>query len=122
MYRIAVPTRKEYLFKHFGQCQEFTLYDIDEDNNKILKTHIVADESHEHGFPHWLLTENIRLAIVGNIGEGAINKLKADNVDVIAGAKYKKSLDIVNDYLAGKLETTEVKCNHMGCGSGQHHH
>ena len=77
----------------------------------------MADENHEHGFPHWLFQHDIQLVIVGNIGDGALNKLKSINVDVIAGAKSKRTRELVEDYLKGELQFTNVECNHMGCKS-----
>ena len=92
-----------------------TIYEIDDNRSKILKANMAVNEDYNHGFPQWLLGHNIQLIIVGNIGDKAINKLKIQNIEVVAGAKYQPSSELVSDYLKGDLLTTEVKCNHMGC-------
>jgi len=118
--KIAIPTSKGYLFKHFGQSPEFTVFEVDEKSKEIQSSEIAVKESHVHGFPHWLLERNIDLIIAGGIGQGAIENLNRLGVGVVVGAPQKKPDELINTFLDGKLVTSNDPCNHDHQGHEGH--
>ena len=50
---IAIPTSKNYLCQHFGHCETFALFEIE--NKKITGEKFVNPPPHEPGvLPAWL--------------------------------------------------------------------
>lgn len=125
-FRIAVPTLKGLLSAHFGGSEYFTIYNVED--NKIIDTEILPVPEHLTGsYPNFLAAQKITDIIVGGVGGKAVTIFNSKSINVYLGANVKETRDLVEDFLAGKLQLTGNSCNHEGDGpeshgSGHHHH
>ena len=107
--KIAVACIKDNVAEHFGHCENFAIYVIE--NNKIVSKEVVENPGHEKGFlPRFLKDLDINLVISGGMGQGAIDIFNEENIEIITG-NLGKNDEIVNNYLDGKLKTNGAICN-----------
>ncbi|MCT4633695.1 MAG: DUF134 domain-containing protein [Firmicutes bacterium] len=109
--KIAFPTsNKNTVDEHFGHCEFFAIYDIN--SKKIVKEEFVEAPEHQPGLlPRFLGELNITTIITGGMGQRAIDLFKAQNIDVILGARGEIMANL-NEYLGGDLESTGSACTH----------
>jgi len=120
--KIAVPTSDGLLCPHFGACQEFTIFDVDDESREIRETVSKGTPAHQPGsFPKFMLDNNINVLIAGGIGGRAVQILSAKNVEVLTGAPSEPPEKVVKDYLAGCLSSTDEVCNHENDEHGCSH-
>lgn len=127
---ITCQNRKE-VSGHAGKCRNFFIYTIDD--TKILSKELLElskeEALHEAfhnpemaGQAHPIF--DVDIFLVGGIGIGAINKLKAHNVDTYIVRETNPDTAI-ESFLAGTLEVLDLDnydggaCN---CGDEGHHH
>ncbi len=111
MKKIAIPVSDNVLSQHFGHCEEFFIYDI-EDKNITDVTSIVAPP-HEPGIlPEWLSGYGITDVITGGMGHKAINLFNQFSINVFVGAPQEDPRKIVSEFLEGTLVLTSNYCNH----------
>jgi len=120
MKLIAIPTRDNMVDNHFGHCDHYTIFQVD-DNNNIVKSDTlaspqecgcksgIADEMQQMGITHML---------AGNMGMGAFNKLSGCGIEVIRGCSGNIN-DVLNAYLNGSITDSAESCDHHDCN---HHH
>jgi len=111
MKRIAIPVVEGTLCKHFGHCQEFHVFDVDQSN--IAEQNALTPPPHAPGvIPKWLGEHGVTDVIAGGMGQRAIDIFNKQGVNVFVGAPSKGSTAIVEDFLAGTLETQANMCDH----------
>lgn len=111
--RIAVPVANQRLCQHFGHCDEFYLFDVNEVEAKILNQHVVEAPEHEPGLlPRWLGDQGVKVVIAGGMGGQAQQLFAARGVKVITGAPAFEPELIVMNYLKGVLVTGDNTCDH----------
>ena len=110
--KIAVASENKCVSGHFGHCEGFEIYDID--NNSIVKKEFVANPGHRPGFlPVFLKDLNVNIIISGGMGETAQQLFVDNNINVIVGAMGSTD-DIVNKYIGGTLVSSGSVCReHM---------
>ncbi len=119
--KIAIPTAEGLLCAHFGHCQYFTIIDIDEETNNILKTETMTPPPHEPGvFPAWLGQLGCNLIIAGGMGGRAVGMFQQNGIQVVMGAPSKKPEEIVTAYLNEELMTGANPCDDPGFHKGDH--
>ena len=109
--KLAIPSENEKLCSHFGHCQQFAIYNIE--NDKILKSEFVNTPEHTPGaFPKFLNELGVKVVIAGGMGNKAQAHFKNQGIELITGADEPELNILVQNYIEGKLESKEVKCNH----------
>lgn len=117
--KIALPSRDGVIDGHFGHCEVFTIYSIENDA-------IVAEEKLtpppgcgcKSSIIPTLAEMGVTVLIGGNMGQGAVNKLEEAGIKVIRGAQGDLR-EATTKWLAGDLKTTVELCTshgHFGCG------
>jgi len=110
--KIAVPVSEGKLCMHFGHCEQFIIFDVD-DNKTIVSSEPHTPPPHEPGLlPRWLSDRNVQLVIAGGMGARAVSLFRERGVNVITGAPAEKPDTIVNTYLKGQLITGMNACDH----------
>ena len=111
MKKIAVPVINGSLCTHFGHCQEFHLFDIED--GKISNIEQKTPPPHAPGvIPKWISEQAVTDVIVGGIGQRAIDIFNAEGVNVYAGAPSNPSKTIIEDFINGSLTLNENLCDH----------
>ncbi len=120
--KIAVPTRDERVDDHFGHCDHYTIFTIED--NKIINRETMASPQGcgcKSGIAADLQELGVVMMLAGNMGEGAKSKLNSHNINVIRGC-YGNVDELVNSYLEGKVADTGIGCSEHECGSHHHNH
>ncbi len=109
--RIVFPTNdKKTVEEHFGHCKQFAIFTVK--NKEILGTEYLDAPPHQPGLlPKFLGEQNTSVIITGGMGQRAIDLFKAQDVEVILGARGKIE-DNLNEYLSGELYSSGAPCVH----------
>ncbi|MBT3182869.1 MAG: ATPase [Deltaproteobacteria bacterium] len=111
--KIAIPIDGNRLSLHFGHCEKFIMFDIDEGSKNIIKEEIVDAPPHEPGLlPEWLGGKGVTMIIAGGMGRRAQDLFSERKIDVVIGASADAPKDIVSAYLNGNLKTGGNICDH----------
>ncbi len=111
--RIAVPLVQGKLSLHFGHCEEFAIFDVDDNLKKVISRKNAAPPAHEPGvLPRWLHENNVSVIIAGGMGQRAQQLFTQNNIEVVIGASGQSPEELVSAYLEGTLETGDNICDH----------
>jgi len=106
--KIAVASQGKYVSAHFGHCEGFTFYEIDE--GKVVKKYFVENPGHRPGFlPDFLKGLGVNLIIADGMGETAQQLFAQNNIEAIVGAKGYCDY-VIQQYLKDELESTGSVC------------
>lgn len=116
--KIAVACEGKQVTEHFGHCQNFLIYHVE--NEKITEEKSIPNPGHKPGFlPNFLADRGVTVMISGGMGGGAVDIFNERNVEVIVGASGDAKTAVEN-YLKGQLKTTGSVCHehqhHDECG------
>ena len=118
--RIAVPTRDGRVDDHFGHCDHYTVFTI-EDNAVVEKFDLPSPQGCDckSGIAADLQQLGVMVMLAGNMGEGARNKLAAHDIKVVRGCSGDVE-KLVEDYLAGNVDDSGYSCESHDCGDHGH--
>lgn len=106
--RVAVASEGTIVSGHFGHCEGFTMYDIE--NVEIKEKAFVPNPGHKPGFlPVFLKEQKTDVIIAGGMGETAQILFNENGIEVVVGAQGNTD-NVVKLYLAGGLESTGSVC------------
>jgi len=109
--KIAIPTTGGVLSSHFGHCEKFAVYEIKE--NKIVKEELISPPPHEPGsHPAFLRGLGCDTIIAGGMGSRAQGLFAQNNIEVIIGLRSNNLKGLIEEYLAGNLQSGENLCDH----------
>lgn len=107
--KIAVASEGKMTTGHFGHCENFNIYDVD--NNKIVKEESIQNPGHKPGFlPNFLYELGVNVIISGGMGGGAIDIFNERGIEVIIGAAGEARENVLA-FIEGKLESTGSVCH-----------
>ncbi len=72
--KIAVPSCQNRVDEHFGHCEYFTVFTVNE-NNEILSEETVASPANcgcKSNIAQTLAQMGVRMMLAGNMGQGAV--------------------------------------------------
>ncbi len=123
MKKIAVPVLNGNLSSHFGHCETFAFFNV-EDNQIKEVIELEAPEHQPGSFPKWVAAQGATDVIAGGIGPSAVQLFEQYGVNVYIGAPSMPIRELVTDFLQNKLELNVNLCHHPrdGHGHGHHHH
>lgn len=118
--RIAVPTRDGRVDDHFGHCDHYTVFTI-EDNAVVEKFDLPSPQGCgcKSGIAADLQQLGVMVMLAGNMGDGARNKLAAHDIKVVRGCSGEVE-KLVEDYLAGNVDDSGYSCESHECGDHGH--
>jgi predicted Fe-Mo cluster-binding NifX family protein len=109
--RIAIPVAAGKLCMHFGHCEKFSIFDIED--KKITARDELDPPPHEPGLlPVWLAEKGVTNIIAGGMGQRAQTIFVSNNINVTVGASGEAPEDIINDFLSGSLVVGSNVCDH----------
>jgi len=115
--KIAIPTHEYKVDEHFGHCEYYTIYTIDNDK-KITNTEKLKSPEGcgcKSNIGPILSSMGVTLMLAGGIGEGAINVLNYNGIEVLRGCSGDVDR-VVNDFINNKLSDSGISCHsHENC-------
>jgi len=115
--KIAVPTRNNKIDGHFGHCEYYTIFSIEE--NKVVDKEVLESPQGcgcKSDIAATLQQKGVKQMLAGNMGAGALSKLNAFGIEVLRGCEGDVDAVVAN-YLKGDLKDSGESCAHHG-----HHH
>lgn len=111
--KIAIPLAEGKLNRHFGHCDSFALFDVNEDKKEILNVEEIKAPPHEPGLlPRWLAEKYVEVIIAGGMGQRAQTLFREHNIKTVVGAPAERAEKLVVDYLHNSLVTGVNACSH----------
>lgn len=108
--KVAVATQNNMVAGHFGKCQEYTVFDIE--NGKVVNKQTLDTKEHGHSkLPPFLKEHGVNVVICGGMGQGAYDALVSRDMKVFVGPQGNID-EVVEKLIQGKLETKEAGCSH----------
>ncbi|MGB3008343.1 MAG: NifB/NifX family molybdenum-iron cluster-binding protein [Chitinophagaceae bacterium] len=120
--KIVVPVRGTFVDEHFGHCESFAIYTINE-NKTITEKEILPwnDGCGCRSNAAGVFSENgVTVALVGGLGNGALLHLQHKGIKVYRGASGIAD-ELVKDFLNGYVEDSGIGCNHHNDENGHPH-
>jgi ATP-binding protein involved in chromosome partitioning len=109
--KVAIPVAEGRLCNHFGHCQQFAVFQINE--GLIGNQELHTPPPHEPGvLPLWLWSLGVNLVIAGGMGQKALSLLAAKGIKVIIGSPSQEPEALVKSFLAGSLANGPNVCDH----------
>ena len=110
--KIALPSNGNRVDEHFGHCEYFTVFTVNE-RNEILSEEKVSSPAGcgcKSNIAQTLAQMGVRMMLSGNMGQGAVNVLNSCGIDVLRGCsgEVKK---VAEGWLAGTLKDSGVACD-----------
>lgn len=114
--KITIPTRNNEVDDHFGHCDYYTIYEIDDQKNILSKELLRTQggcgcKSNVAGI---LKEMGVTVMLAGNMGQGALNMLLAHNIKVIRGC-HGSTEDLISPYLQGEISDSDIICEQHEC-------
>jgi len=111
--KYAVPVSGGVVSPHFGHCEHFAIFDIDEQGKKIINKDNVPSPEHEPGLlPKWLAEQGVSVVIAGGMGPRAVNIFQENGITVVLGALETDPEKAVLQHIGGSLATGNNVCDH----------
>jgi len=100
-----------FLSHHFGRCPYYVFVEIEDGKAKNVKVkENPYFQSHVPGaVPQFIASEGAKVIIAGGMGPRAIDLFRRLGIKPITGVSGKVR-DVLNDYLAGKLQPSAEPC------------
>ena len=115
--KIAIPTRDGRVDDHFGHCDHYTIFTIE--NNAVVATETLPSPQGcgcKSNIASTLHDMGVEVMLAGNMGEGAKNKLSAAGIRVIRGCRGEIDV-LIKTYLSGFVFDSGISCDHHDCGN-----
>lgn len=111
--KYAVPVAGGVMSPHFGHCEQFAFFEVDEHKKEIMNTEYIASPEHQPGLlPVWLSDKGAEVVIAGGMGPRAVEILKQRGIDVVLGAMENDPAQAVLSHIGGSLATGDNVCDH----------
>jgi predicted Fe-Mo cluster-binding NifX family protein len=109
--KIALPSYQNQVDEHFGHCEYFTVFTID-DQKKILSEEKITPPAGcgcKSNIAQTLAEQGVKLMLAGNMGQGAVNILNSHGIDVLRGCSGDVKY-VAESWLAGNLTDSGIAC------------
>ena len=113
--KIAVPSRKDEVDSHFGHCEYFTVFSLNE-QGQIYAEEVLTPPAGcgcKSNLVSSLSDLGVGVMLAGNMGQGAVNKLSAAGISVIHGCTGTVK-QVIETYIAGQLSDEPAICQDHG--------
>ena len=109
--KIALPSSQNQIDEHFGHCECFTVFTVD-DKNKILSEEKITPPvgcGCKSDIAETLAQMGVKYMLAGNMGQGAMNVLNSQGIQVLRGCSGDVKI-VTESWLAGNLKDSGIAC------------
>lgn len=109
--KIALPSRQDLIDDHFGHCEYFTVFTID--NKEIIAQETIASPAGcgcKSNIASILAEMGVKVMLAGNMGEGAVNVLNNCGIEVLRGCSGAV-IEVAQKWLDGSLADSGDSCH-----------
>lgn len=111
--KIAVPTKESIVNDHFGHCDAYSIFTINQ-MGKIINTEIlpaVEGCGCKSNIAEILQEQGVKVLLAGNMGAGAYKRLNNVGIRVYRGCSGE-IVQLAQDYIEGKITDNGQGCDH----------
>lgn len=121
--KIAVPTRDNMVDSHFGHCDSYTIFTIDNDKEIIGKETLPSPQGCgcKSNIASVLQEKGVSIMLAGNMGTGALNVLNGHGIMVYRGCSGDVE-ELVKLFLSGDVADSGESCHAHDDGHTCNHH
>lgn len=114
--KIALPTRDGQIDNHFGHCDHFTVLEVNAQREIISRTVLESPQGCgcKSNIASTLAELGVQWMLAGNMGQGAVNVLTAQNIQVVRGCSGDVET-VASEWLKGNVADNLVACDHHDC-------
>ena len=111
--KCAIPISGGILSPHFGHCEQFAMFEVDEDSKTVTGKDLVPAPEHQPGLlPRWLAEKGVSVVIAGGMGYRAQDLFQQSGITVVIGAMENDPEKAVRGYIEGILAIGDNLCDH----------
>ncbi len=111
--KIALPSCQNNIDDHFGHCEYFTVFTINDDNKEITAQETIASPAGcgcKSNIAQILSKMGVKIMLAGNMGEGAVKVLNNAGIEVLRGCSGDVK-SVVLKWLDGSLVDSGDFCH-----------
>lgn len=111
--KIALPSRANQIDDHFGHCESYTVYTVDNNSKEIIDSQNVPSPAGcgcKSNIASVLSDMGVKVMLAGNMGEGAVRVLNQAGIEVIRGC-FGEVKTVAEKYLQGSLVDSGESCH-----------
>lgn len=110
--KIALPSRQNLIDDHFGHCEYYTIFTIDDKKEIVAQENLAAPAGCgcKSNIAQTLSEMGVEVMLAGNMGEGAVNVLKNAGIEVLRGCSGDVKETALN-WLNGSLLDSGDSCH-----------
>lgn len=116
--KIGVPSRQNQVDQHFGHCEYFTVFSVNEKSEIVSEETVSSPESCgcKSNIAQTLAQMGVSMMLAGNMGQGAVNVLNSCGITVLRGCAGDVK-EVTRKWLAGNLTDSGIACalHEHGC-------
>lgn len=114
--KIAIPTIGKRVDDHFGQARTFTIFSLDEDKRVVEEESFLPPSGCgcRSTVGLTMQAKGVTVMLVGNIGQGAVDKMAEHGIAVIRGCAGDVR-ETLESWIRGEITDLPVLCGHGGC-------
>lgn len=118
--KIAIPTRDGRVDDHFGHCDHYTLFTVDDNKNITAEETLPSPEGCgcKSNIASVLREKGVTVMLAGSMGDGALNVLNGQGIRVLRGCQGSVR-SLAEAYLKGFVLDSGEGCHHHGEGGHQ---
>lgn len=111
--RYAIPVNSGVLASHFGHCEGFAIFDVDDESHQVVGREFVQSPGHAPGvLPAFLAEQGASAVIAGGMGSRAVSLFEENRIQVFLGAPEGDAADIMAAFIEGTLVAGDNVCDH----------
>jgi len=114
--KIALPSRQNLIDDHFGHCEHYTIFTIDNNKEIVSQEKLAAPAGCgcKSNIAQTLSEMGVEIMLAGNMGEGAVNVLRSAGIEVLRGCSGDVKETTLN-WLNGSLVDSGDSCREHEC-------
>lgn len=111
--KYAVPVSGGTMSPHFGHCEQFALFEVEEQKKEIINKELITSPEHQPGLlPRWLVEKGVSVVIAGGMGPRALDIFHQNGISVVLGAMESDPEKAVLSHINGTLAIGDNVCDH----------
>ncbi len=111
--KYAIPVSGGTMSPHFGHCEQFALFDVEEQKKEIINKELITSPEHQPGLlPRWLAEKGVSVVIAGGMGPRAQDIFHQNGISVVLGAMESDPEKAVLSHISGTLAIGDNVCDH----------
>ncbi len=113
--KIALPSNGSEVDEHFGHCQAFTIFSVDDENQIVSEDTLTPPPGCgcKSNIVPQLASMGVTVMLAGNMGGGAVNMLAGNGIKVVRGCSGNVR-EVAEAWLAGSVEDSGTGCQSHG--------